>query len=173
MDSYLLSKERVDDKFQWMCEGPSCTGILAGCDKIHNVVKCPEVLVLHLVRWAEDGSPLQHHVEAEQCIKVLRGGESEAYTLTGVVCRQGEQADVGHYYSFALHNGKWYLYNDALRKEATPSQVRSHGAQWLRGVAYLLFYQKGASAASPQAASQSSASNSSTIGQASATGYLA
>ena len=173
MDSYLLSKERVDDKFQWMCEGPSCTGILAGCDKIRNVVKCPEVLVLHLVRRAEDGSPLQHHVEAEQCIKVLRGGESEAYTLTGVVCRQGEQADVGHYYSFALHNGKWYLYNDALRKEATPSQVRSHGAQWLRGVAYLLFYQKGASAASPQAASQSSASNSSTIGQASATGYLA
>ena len=73
MDSYLLSKERVDDKFQWMCEGPSCTGILAGCDKIRNVVKCPEVLVLHLVRWAEDGSPLQHHVEAEQCIKVLRG----------------------------------------------------------------------------------------------------
>ena len=105
MDSYLLSKERVDDKFQWMCEGPSCTGILAGCDKIRNVVKCPEVLVLHLVRWAEDGSPLQHHVEAEQCIKVLRGGESEAYTLTGVVCRQGEQAESGHYYSFALHNG--------------------------------------------------------------------
>ena len=150
--------EEVDSAFHWHCDHANCAHPDEGCFKVREFATCPEVLAVHLVRWAPDGSPLLHHMDVDGSVTVHGGGQDQKYMLMGVVCRSGRDVASGHYYAFAKHQETWYLYNDALTRLASPDELSSLQAPFAKGVAYLAFYQKerpcpSAGAASPAEAS--------------------
>ena len=75
-----------------------------------------------LNRWADPARPLLHHVDATEALEFA----DETYKLRAVVSHLGQSPDHGHYVAVTRHdasNGAWWLYNDALRRRATPEEI--------------------------------------------------
>ena len=133
-----FAEEKVE-LTEWTCVDGACLHNM-GIVKKRIVSLAPAVLAVQLVRWNQHGK-LLHHVHADAEVNAF----GQRYTLRSVVCHCGASPHGGHYYAFAKydHNGtdKWWLHNDAVRRLARPSEVKSYRAGWANGQVYLAFYE--------------------------------
>ena len=104
----------------------------------------PPVLRVQLNRWRRAGGAgaILDHVHPDQ--EVLF--HSARYRLQSVVIHLGNLPRSGHYIACARHatsTGEWWLYNDSIRREATPDEVACTAFfDRDRMKAYVLFYER-------------------------------
>ena len=95
--------------------------------KEHSIADFPDVLQLCLNRWGVRGDGAR--VEALLHPIVVAANltfKGRLYNLCAVVVHLGDSPKSGHYITIARHttkNGKWWLYDDANRREARPDEV--------------------------------------------------
>ena len=113
---------------------------LAKCDRCDkptkstkrlSIEKAPQVLILHLKRFSNDGYKLtMPRVIANERIAT----RSKHYSLSSVVLHHGSSIRSGHYTAYSLHGSKWFHFNDERVTEIknfSPSDAED---------AYILFY---------------------------------
>ena len=134
----------------------------AACQSTHylkafQATVTPQVLVLNLNRFkytqlasGEITGPhaINHPVATSDTLTL----NDDIYELRSVVVHLGASVHAGHYITIARHdtrNGKWWVYNDAQRREATAAQVATT-CLWERTQeqmkSYVLFYERRAPA---------------------------
>ena len=115
-----------------------------------HTLRYPPVLVLTLKRFAylprSDGGYTDHYithpVEATETLTY----DDNAYYLRSFIMHQGCSRHAGHYFTIARHdtpNGRWWLYNDADRREANADELLGTASvrnQPMR--TYVLFYER-------------------------------
>ena len=88
-----------------------------------KITKMPEIMCLQLKRWTYDSRAgvIHHQVSPSSQLEV----QGTAYKLCSVVCHQGPTPRAGHYVALCHYGDKVWLYNDAMRREATASEVQT------------------------------------------------
>ena len=136
-----MPDETMEPEFAWRCD--VCQSRAPPWKK-HNMTVAPAVLCVQLNRWRHAGraGAILDHVHPDQ--EVLFN--SVRYRFQSVVVHLGASPSSGHYVTCARHEtstGAWWLYNDAIRREATPGEVACT-ALWGRQPmkAYILFYER-------------------------------
>jgi ubiquitin C-terminal hydrolase len=138
-----MQPELLGPDFHWRCTSRPCRA--SGLEDVppckeHYVALTPEVLVLQLKRWHHvDGiaGGLLHAVTPDETLRL----HSTSYTLRATVCHIGPSIQHGHYTSrvhYPTVSGTWWYYNDALRRQARPEELRTTDSER----AYVLFYEK-------------------------------
>ena len=121
----------------YICSNTNCTARGTHSQSC-NIVRWPQVLVVHLKRWSFDALT-QAHTKIEQFVQfpaTHRPNPDTTYNLRSIVVHQG-QANGGHYVAYTrdeLHG--WLYYNDADTPAATPLSVV------LQQRPYMLFYER-------------------------------
>ena len=85
---------------EWVCPDASCTS--QGLPTRHtDMTTVPDVLLIHLLRWAADGTKVTHAVIPEDELTVA----GISFRLHSVICHTGATARGGHYVAFAQYGG--------------------------------------------------------------------
>ena len=74
--------------------------------KRQEVVRAPQVLLLHLVRWRGRRAGVRgllHHVAPDETLRLPMGEADASYALRGVVCHCGPSIHAGHFLAWAHH----------------------------------------------------------------------
>ena len=124
--------------------------VVSRAHKCLRIASTPNVLTLHLKRFATDASrnahKLRHHVQFETELDLgpfLTSDAPALYSLFAVVVHAGPSLAPGHYYTYALvpsspsalHEQSWFCFDDARVTSVTLDVV-------LSSEAYLLFYSR-------------------------------
>ena len=138
VDAYM-PPEVIDDDLETPCS--RCEG--RRFSKEHAVTVAPEILMVCLNRWADPARPLLHYVEATETLEFA----NTTHKLRAVVSHLGRSPHHGHYVAVTRHdtsNGAWWLYNDALRRKATPEEVATRASLDGHGQmqSYVLLYER-------------------------------
>ena len=114
-------------------------GFIGGTEKKFDMIKAPQVLVLHLSRFSGGIVKIHTLVEFtnELCTVCINDGNGQAitYHLTGMIRHTGVSIEAGHYIAYVHIDGEWYEANDervGLVSWPTVSSLQ----------AYMLFYQR-------------------------------
>ena len=106
--------------------------------KTPNVVQWPRVLILHLLRWDNDGILVPHAVAPDRVLRV----SGATYALRSVVTHEGGSARRGHYVALASRGDRWHVCDDEAVRAATESEATAFVRDGVKGHTYLLFYEK-------------------------------
>ena len=115
-----------------------CGGI-GGTEKKFDIIKAPQLLVLHLSRFS--GGILKIHTlvefTTELCTVCIKDGNGQpiSYRLTGMIRHAGMSIEAGHYIAYVVIDGEWYEANDERMGLVSWPVVCSLQA-------YMLFYQR-------------------------------
>ena len=127
---------RVENLHEHPCAQCGCIG---GTEKKFDIIKAPQLLVLHLSRFSGAIVKIHTLVEftTELCTVCMKDGNGQAisYRLTGMIRHTGESIKAGHYIAYVLIDGEWYEANDERMRLVSWPIVRSLQA-------YILFYQR-------------------------------
>jgi ubiquitin C-terminal hydrolase len=123
-----MEDESIMAEVGWRCEG--CGTVREGRKKL-NVVKPPELLIIHMKRFKCVDGQIEK-IDAEVGIgKLLHGVQ---YHLSGVVKHRGSR-ESGHYVAEIRTGGSWLQVNDEKTNPTAVSELH-----WC-SEAYLLFYE--------------------------------
>ena len=108
------------------CDGSIGCGRRRACASLHTeLVKWPDVLVLHLKRRVVSFAPFRYHkiptkVDYETVLPIAPG---TTYHLRGVIVHHGD-AERGHYTAHVrAGNGRWYFCDDNVSPIAVTTQI--------------------------------------------------
>ena len=112
---------------------------VGGTDTKLDIIKVPQVFVLHLSRFTGVLEKIDTVVEftTELSTEYIRddNGQPMKYRLTGMIRHTGESIASGHYIAYLLIDGNWYEANDSDMKQVSWQAVRSLQA-------YMMFYER-------------------------------
>ena len=104
---------RVENLHKHLCT--QC-GLVGGTEKKFDIIKAPQLLVLHLSRFS--GGIVKIHTLVEfttelstVCIKD-GNGQPISYRLTGMIRHARVSIEAGHYIAYVLIDGEWYEAHD-------------------------------------------------------------
>jgi ubiquitin carboxyl-terminal hydrolase 12/46 len=94
----------------------------------------PNVLILHLKRFDPYSSyggkitrtimcPLELDMAGFVSDDGRDRGDNSQYSLYAVLCHKGMGAHSGHYYSYAIANGRWYKHDDSCTSPVDETTV--------------------------------------------------
>ena len=117
----------------------SLCNFVGGTDRKLDIIKAPQLLVLHLSRFTGEIEKIHTFVQfttelSTECIRDDNGQPME-YRLTGMIRHTGSSIARGHYIASLLIDGNWYEANDTTMKQVSWQAVRSLQA-------YMLFYER-------------------------------
>ena len=124
LDAYFADELINDKDFRWSTADracPECRGNTLPSKK-HRIVAYPGALWLQLNRWRHRHGngvildPIHPNLN-------LQLGD-QRYVLRSIIFHQGLESKSGHYITIAYHSHKWWLYNDASRREASHEEVQ-------------------------------------------------
>ena len=152
--NYYIESPMPVEVEDWRCRCSGFAARRAEVLKTHRITHFPEILLIHLVRWNNLGRVVAHAVSADLSLAVRGASGVATFSLKAVVVHAGATARQGHYYTFAKHDGTWWLYDDAVSRVASPSEIafvtRGDGASVRRKI-YLAFYERVSLVAAPPA----------------------
>lgn len=139
---HFTATETLDDSNAWKC---SHCGQRSRAEKGLSIVKCPNVLMIHLKRFDVMSGKIKRHVEFSPILDIATGmtkgcddlhWQRTKYELHAVLVHAGFSTDCGHYFAFVKgSSGQWYEMND--------DSVRWVGIDTvLQQKAYMLFYSR-------------------------------
>ena len=112
---------------------------VGGTDTKLDIIKAPQVLVLHLARFTGMLQKIETVVEfkTELSTEYIRddNGKPMNYRLTGIIRHTGETIASGHYISYVLIEGNWYEANDSNMKPVSWQALLSIQV-------YMMFYER-------------------------------
>ena len=127
---------RVENLHEHPCAQCGCIG---GTEKKFDIIKAPQLLVLHLSRFSGGIVKIHTLVEftTELCTVCIKDGNGQpiSYRLTGMIRHSGVSIEAGHYIAYVLIDGEWYEANDERMGLVSWPIVCSLQA-------YMLFYQR-------------------------------
>jgi ubiquitin C-terminal hydrolase len=107
-------------------------------EKQTSLYGAPRVLILHLVRFRNDGSKREDPVAVPELLTLdsdMRGGEAAVeYRLLAMSSPRGDGTKRGHYVAAVREGSRWWLCDD---KRITPRAVM----QVLQLESHVLFYE--------------------------------
>ena len=114
-------------------------GFIGGTEKKFDIVKAPQLLVLHLSRFSGGIVKIQTLVEFTTELRTVcirdGNGQEISYRLTGMIRHRGVSIAAGHYIAYVLIDGVWFEADDDAMEHVSWARVRSLQA-------YLLFYER-------------------------------
>ena len=117
----------------------SLCNFVGGTDTKLDIIKAPQVLLLHLSRFTGVIEKIHTFVEftTELSTDYIRddNGQPMKYRLTGMIRHTGDSIASGHYIAYLHIEGNWYEANDSVMKQVSWQTVRSLQA-------YMMFYQR-------------------------------
>jgi ubiquitin C-terminal hydrolase len=141
LDAFFVA-EPMAEGTAWACGNAACRSTDAP-RKRHVLKTPPPVLCITLNRWRghQVEHALLHHVHPNLEVTL----NASSYVLRSIVVHLGSSPRGGHYVAVAHHatsTGNWWLYNDAIRREARPAELaRTAHLQGNLMKAYVLFYE--------------------------------
>ena len=129
----FFREENLDEHPCGLCD------FVGGTGKKFDMIKAPQLLVLHLSRFGGGILKIQTLVEfttelSTECIRD-ETGQQISYRLTGMIRHNGASIEAGHYTAYVLIDGDWYEADDTRMTHISWPTVRSQQA-------YLLFYER-------------------------------
>ena len=104
-----------------------------------NIIKAPQVLVIHLSRFHGGFDKIETFVEFHTDFLTHYitddNGQHVTYRLTGLILHSGFSIASGHYAAYFLKDTTWYESSDIHMREVSWEKVRHLNI-------YILFYQR-------------------------------
>lgn len=127
----------LDDQNEWYC--PKCKKFVQASKKM-DVWKAPQILIIHLKRFAQSGgyfTKTETEIQYPDVLDMSRWivgpqSGSTSYKLVAVSEHHGWIGS-GHYTAHALVGDQWYFFNDSTVTKCTGNEAHSRNA-------YILFY---------------------------------
>ena len=114
-------------------------GLIGGTDKKFDIIKAPQLLVLHLSRFSSGFVKIHTLVEFTTELRTVcirdGNGQEICYRLTGMIRHRGVSIAAGHYIAYVLIDGEWYEADDEVMEHVSWPTVLSKQA-------YMLFYER-------------------------------